>query len=90
MSLREAKNVFQRHCKVLPHRPKQIWFSIASLLYFLVYPLVLGSHTLLNGQVEFEFCRQFVFGVQSVGEVDSSDSAVGMNLGTKLNESDDQ
>ena len=35
---------------------------------------------LLNGQVELELRRQLVFRVQSVREVDSADSAVGMDL----------
>ena len=33
-----------------------------------------------DGQEEFELGRQLVFRVQSVGEVDSSDTAVGVNL----------
>lgn len=34
----------------------------------------------LHGEVQLEFCWQFIFRVQSVGEVNSADSAVGMNL----------
>ena len=33
-----------------------------------------------NRQEEFEFWRQLIFGVEPVGEVDSSDSAVRMDL----------
>ena len=33
-----------------------------------------------NWQEQFEFRRKLVLGVQSVGEVDSSDSAVGVDL----------
>ena len=36
-----------------------------------------------NGQEEFEFWREFVFSVESVGEVDSSDSAVSVDLNSK-------
>jgi hypothetical protein len=33
-----------------------------------------------NWEEEFEFWWKFVFCVESVGEIDSSDSAVGMDL----------
>jgi len=34
----------------------------------------------LYGEVQLELCRQFVFRVEAVREVDSADSAVGMDL----------
>ena len=36
-----------------------------------------------NGEEEFELGRQLVFGVESVGEVDSSDTAVGVDLNSR-------
>jgi hypothetical protein len=33
-----------------------------------------------DGEEQLELGRKFVFGVKSVGEVDPSDSAVGVNL----------
>ena len=34
----------------------------------------------LDGEEEFEFGRQFFFAVESIGEIYSSNSAVGMDL----------
>ena len=36
-----------------------------------------------NGQEKFEFWRKLVFGIESVGEINSSDSAVSMNLNSE-------
>lgn len=38
-----------------------------------------------DGEEEFELGRQLVFGVESVGEVDSSDAAVRVDLNSKIN-----
>jgi hypothetical protein len=41
--------------------------------------VLLGS-TSGNGQEEFELWGKLVFGVESVGEIDTTDSAVSVNL----------
>ena len=38
---------------------------------------------LLDGKIELELGRQFLFGVQSVTEINATDTAVGVNLQQK-------
>jgi len=46
--------------------------------------LLLG--TTGDGQEELEFWGKLVFGVESVGEIDTTDSAVGVDLDSKQKE----
>ena len=34
----------------------------------------------LHGEIEFEFCRQLVFGVKTIGEIHASNPTVGVDL----------
>ena len=47
---------------------------------------LLGS-TSGNGQEEFELWGKLVFGVESVGEIDTTDSAVSVDLNSKQQKS---
>ena len=39
-----------------------------------------------DGEEELELGREFVLGVEAVGEIDSSDAAIGVNLDSRSSE----
>ena len=43
-------------------------------------PALSRLRLILDGEIKFEFCRKFVFGVKTIGEVDATNPTIGVDL----------
>ena len=44
------------------------------------FPALSRLRLILDGEIKFEFCRKFVFGVKTIGEVDATNPTIGVDL----------